>query len=189
MAETRKAATPKRAAADAQPPAAAQARAARARAALPHPVPPREETLRPAGTPAAAADAEPPGPLNGMPFQPVRLTTQRDPAAGPEPRVTLFFIDDKPYDVPAKPSPGVGLQFLHVAARQARAGNASGSNGMDVRDAVAIDQLMTDMLGDEGWEALRTCKTMSVAQFQQITEIATVIALGTIELPKGPAGE
>jgi hypothetical protein len=146
---------------------------------LPHPdLPSREETL---GIKAAQAQAtgEKPGPLNGVPFEPVRLTTKTDEDAEPEIRLDLFSIDDTMYTIPARPSMSISLQFMHLAG-------ITDASQVTARDAVAVDYLLGELLSEDGWKALREFKQLEPDQFKMITEIATTVAMGALELPKGP---
>lgn len=166
-----------------------QTGAQRTAAGLPHPVEPRDlgpgtPPLNATGSPqAAAAAAGPGGPLNGLPFEPVRLETKKAEDKQPSPRIHLFSIDGTDYFIDARPSMSIALQFMHFAGMSAnrKPGEAN------VRDAAAISYLMTSLLGEDGWRALREFPDLSPKQFTMITEIATTVVMGVLELPKGPA--
>ncbi|MFJ9771239.1 hypothetical protein ACIRVF_08340 [Kitasatospora sp. NPDC101157] len=87
-----------------------------------------------------------------------------------EQRVPLFYIDDVEYTIPARPRMNVALQYMHVAKDQG--------------DAVAADFLLSSLLGEEGYRALREYDQLTPEQFQHITDIATRQTMGALELPK-----
>jgi hypothetical protein len=64
----------------------------------------------------------------------------------------------------------VGLQFLHLSR--------------DQDDSAAMDYLLAKLLGEDGYRALREYDDLTAEQFQQITEIASRLTLGALELPK-----
>jgi len=100
-------------------------------------------------------------------FPVLRLKT-RDQAD--EERVPLFYIDDVEYTIPKRPRMNVGLQFLHLSR--------------DQDDSAAMDYLLAKLLGEDGYRALREYDDLTAEQFQQITEIASRLTLGALELPK-----
>jgi hypothetical protein len=47
-----------------------------------------------------------------------------------------------------------------------------------------MDYLLAKLLGEDGYRALREYDDLTAEQFQQITEIASRLTLGALELPK-----
>ena len=99
-------------------------------------------------------------------FEVLRLTTKSDP----EERVPLFYIDDREYTIPKRPRMNIALEFMHLARER--------------NDSAAMDYLLEKLLGKEGYQALRDYDDLTPQQFQQITDIATRLTLGALELPK-----
>lgn len=119
---------------------------------------------RPARTPPTS-----PAPVEETPesgFEVLRLTTR----STPEERVPLFYIDDREYTIPKRPRMNVALQFMHLARER--------------NDSAAMDYLLEKLLGEEGYKALRDYDDLTSEQFQQITDVATRLTLGALELPK-----
>lgn len=104
---------------------------------------------------------------SGSDFEVLRLTTRKD---APSERVPLFYIDDTEYSVAKKPGVNVGLQFMHLHRTEG--------------ETAAVDYLLGKLLGEDGYRALREYEDLTPEQFQQITEIATKLTLGAMELPK-----
>ena len=86
-------------------------------------------------------------------------------------RIPLFTIDGTEYTMPAEVPGYVSLEVVELWATQ---GEAAGTRW-----------LMIELLGDEGYDALRTCKTISKAQMRQVQEILVRHAMGE-EDPKAP---
>lgn len=120
---------------------------------------PAKRPARPQPTPAIepASDS----------FEVLRLTTS---SKANEERVPVFYIDDVEYTIPARPRMNIALQFMHLAREQG--------------DSQAMDYLLGKLLGEEGYRALREYDDLLPEQFTQITEIATKLTLGALELPK-----
>jgi len=121
-------------------------------------------TKRPKAGPKPPAEQQ--APSDGE-FPVLRLKT-RDQAE--QERVPLFYIDDVEYTIPKRPRMNVGLQFLHLSR--------------DQDDSAAMDYLLAKLLGEDGYRALREYDDLTAEQFQQITEIASRLTLGALELPK-----
>lgn len=101
------------------------------------------------------------------PFEPLRLKSVPD--APPE-MVDLFEVDGVMYQVPRKPSASIGLQYLDAAE----------SLGTQAANLF----ILREMLGQEGYKALSTCKTLDDDQLQWVVETVQGLALGTVEAPK-----
>ena len=130
-----------------------------AQAAAPHPA-------LPAGRP------EDPDILGIPGLKPLRLsTTDVEPlSTGRHP---LFYIDDREYTVPDEVPQSVALEFVHLAATG------------DVGLLTAQDYLLTELLSDEAYAALRAYKYLTAAQLAWIIQTCVRIALGALETPKG----
>lgn len=89
-----------------------------------------------------------------------------------EDRIPLFSIDGTEYTMPAEVAGNVSLQVTDIWATD---GEAAGTKW-----------LMIELLGDEGYAALRTCKTITKAQMRQVIQIMVRHALGDEDGPKAP---
>lgn len=145
---------------------------------------PRQPSIRERLGPPPGAPPEdgPPGPLDAeiTAFEPVRLT----PAPEPEgKRVTLFYVGGKGYTIPAEPGMEIGLEANHIMARL----RMQGVPASEVEGAV-MDYIFGQMLGDEGYAALRGFKGLRAEDFEKITAIAYRLTLGALEVPKAAQG-
>jgi hypothetical protein len=109
----------------------------------------------------------------GLSFDVVRLTP-RDPGQAPD-RVPVFAVTDDAgqehvYTAPAKPDFYVTVEYGYRCGRQ----------GVPV----ALDWLMDEMLGTDGYHALRTYPGLTPEQFNGVLRIVTDLALGKTEAPK-----
>lgn len=95
----------------------------------------------------------------------VVVITKRDPAEAPAvPMVTIFELDDEPYQMPAKPTaPQVMSYFNNVR-----------NHGQDV----AIGVMIADLLGEEAITALAKSRDVSDDDAQRIFAIVTKRFLG-----------
>lgn len=116
---------------------------------------------------APAVDSLPAPRSKPAPFEPLRLSSTPD--APPE-MVDLFDVDGVMYQVPRKPSASIGLQYLDAVENLgAQAANLF---------------ILREMLGQDGYKALSTCKTLDDDQLQWVVETIQGLALGTVEAPK-----
>ncbi|GAX54746.1 hypothetical protein [Streptomyces olivochromogenes] len=84
-----------------------------------------------------------------------------------EERVVLFTIDEDEYTVPAKPRPNVSLRFMR--------------NLKDHDENYAMAQLMEDMLGKAGWDALCDFDALTEDELTQIMDQVQNLAMGGAE--------
>ncbi len=105
-------------------------------------------------------------PVKKAKFEPVRITTT-DVEVEEATRVPLFYIDDEEYTIPQTFSASIGLRYLR-------------NINVDGRD-YAIAQLMEEVLGEEGFEALSTCNYLTKTQIENITEYIVELALGAVD--------
>ena len=87
-------------------------------------------------------------------------------------RIPLFSIDGTEYTMPAEVAGNVGLQVTDIWATD---GEAAGTKW-----------LMIELLGEDGYQALRDCKTITKAQMRQVIQIMVKHALGDEDGPKAP---
>jgi hypothetical protein len=99
----------------------------------------------------------------------LRLTTKEE--AEPIEMVTLFEIDDTPYQVPKNPSPTVGLRYLKICKVEGAEAGAY--------------FLLSCMLGEQGYDALMEYDQLTQDQYDFILTAAVRIATGKTERPKG----
>ena len=124
---------------------------------------------------AAAKKSAPPRPsstalaaLGGdAPFEPLQLSSA--PEEAPE-LVDLFAVDGTMYSVPRKPSASIALRYLDAAE--------------NLGPQAANLYVLREMLGDEGYNALSTCKGLTDTQLTWVVETVHGLVLGTIEAPK-----
>lgn len=89
-----------------------------------------------------------------------------------EDRVPLFSIDGTEYTMPAEAPGYIGLEATDLWATRG--------------EAVATRWLMIELLGEDGYAALRTCKTITKAQMLQVQGIMVRHVFGDGEGPKAP---
>ena len=89
-----------------------------------------------------------------------------------EDRIPLFSIDGTEYTMPAEVPGNVGLQVTDIWA--------------DEGEAAGTKWLMIELLGEDGYLALRECKTITKAQMRQVIQILVRHALGDEDGPKAP---
>lgn len=119
-------------------------------------MPPRKRA--PAKKAAPVVEAPPPEGL-----VPVRIG-QRE--AAPEERVTLFYVDDVPYTIPARASVQRGLQFLRE------------SRDPKVGFAAAVDNLALDLIGEDNLRALEESPKVTREDLLDIINVVRQIVLG-----------
>jgi hypothetical protein len=112
-------------------------------------------------------------------FQPLRLTPRAEPAE----RVPLFYIGDVEFTIPARPGANVALQYLHIGSGQECSCIKPHGRG----EAAANDYLLTELLGDDGYQALREYDDLQMADLAQLLTIAVQHTMGALEVPKEPA--
>ena len=88
-----------------------------------------------------------------------------------EERIPLFSIDGTDYTMPAEVAGYVSLEATDLWATQG--------------EAAATRWLMIEMIGEDGYAALRQCKTITKAQMRHVQEILVKHAMGE-EDPKAP---
>jgi hypothetical protein len=89
-----------------------------------------------------------------------------------EQREPLFYIDDVEYTIPVEPPAGIGLEAMHMIAQ---GGPAAG--------AAVEDYIMGEMLGEDGWAALRECRTLKMADYRRLVQVCTEKVMGAEEDP------
>lgn len=108
-------------------------------------------------------------PVTSTELEPLRLVTPENPPEVEE--VELFSIDGRAYMVPREVSPAVSLRFLK-AARQVGA-------------ELAMGELLEEMLGEEGYDALMNFKYLTQQNLVDLMELVKRHAMGALEGPKG----
>lgn len=89
-----------------------------------------------------------------------------------EKREPLFYIDDTEYTIPVDPPASIGLESLHIIAA---------GKGSMVAQMEAQDYVMTQMLGADGWAALRGCKTVKKHELKHLIQIISDRANAAME--------
>lgn len=85
-------------------------------------------------------------------------------------RIVLFYIDDRPYTVPAKPGAEVSLQILDAMERLGQEGG--------------IAFMLKKLLGVEGYNALMNYEDLDPEDLQKVIVKANEIVNGQLEGPK-----
>jgi hypothetical protein len=119
-----------------------------------------------AKTPAARRPARKPAPAADT-YEPVHLPEETEV---PEERVPLFYIGDREYSVVKRPGVNIALQYLHLTRTKG--------------ETIAQDFLLEELLGVEGYEALRNYNALKPEQFERIVEVANELTMGSLEAPK-----
>lgn len=100
----------------------------------------------------------------------LRLT----PAGDGEPRrVPLFYIGDREYTVDPEPGAEIALEYLEISATRGQ--------------EAAMQYILVEMLGEDGWRALRTFRKLKSADLAHIIGALTTLVLGQLEAPKAQA--
>lgn len=81
--------------------------------------------------------------------------------------VVLFELDEREYRVPAKPRAVIALRYLRAVRRGGTEAGAA--------------QLLTDLIGVDGFDALCEYEDLESGQLKQIMEAAQKLALGAVE--------
>lgn len=102
--------------------------------------------------------------VEGLPYEPVEMVTTGGAVAD---RVPIFSIDGVAYTIPAKPRPALALRFLH--------------NRRTVGEDDATDILLEELLGPDGYKALREYDELTTEQLKSVFTIAQKVALGALE--------
>lgn len=106
-----------------------------------------------------------PDPEDVETIQVIRLTPADD-----DTRIPLFEANGETYTILARPQMEIGLQYLHLSVTEG--------------EQLATNFLLGELLGEDGYAALRGFKGLTSKQFSQVVKIATEIALGSVESPK-----
>lgn len=93
----------------------------------------------------------------------------------PEEREPLFYIDGTEYSIPLDPPATIAINATHIIA-----------TGGPSAGAMAEDYLMTEMLGEDGFAALRNCKTVKLDDYRHLVEVCTRRAMGQPEEGEAP---
>lgn len=91
----------------------------------------------------------------------------RDPDAWKAEREPIFTIGDQEYTVPVKVPPAVGLKLTDRVAVMG--------------EAEAMRWIMVEMLGPEGWKALRDCADLEPEDLTAIQEVIRRKVFGDTE--------
>lgn len=122
--------------------------------------PPKKHTAKKTAPAAAASDGG---------AGPLRLTSKPEAE-----RVVLFYVDDTPYSIPKVIGRNHGLRYLKTARRQG--------------EAMAAQELMETLLGEDGYDALMDCEGLTDDDLDAITTRLRDGALGEVEDETGGKG-
>lgn len=99
-------------------------------------------------------------------YTPVRINTSEDPFAGIG-RKPLFYIDDREYTIPVDVPAWYGLEAMEKTATMS--------------EVEGTRWLMIQMLGQEGWDALRACKTITKPEMAAMQMVVRELVFGEQE--------
>lgn len=119
---------------------------------------------RPAKKRAAKKTAAPVPAAVDEDFEPVRLASK---STAPVDRVVLFYVDDTAYGIPKKIGSNHGLRYLQTARKQG--------------EAIAAQELLETLIGEDGYEALMGCDDLEDEQLDKIMTRLRDMALGEVE--------
>lgn len=125
--------------------------------------------LRPADEPAGGDEDL----LAGIPDILRFSTEDEDGADEAEVRVPLFSVNGNIYTMPAYPSMIIGIQAQRYLGDT--------SLPVAIAGARATNHVLTEMLGEDGYDALLTIKKLKPKAFNKIVAILTARAYGAIE--------
>lgn len=112
------------------------------------------------------------------------------PAEVTDERIPMFYLPDpeaengeREYTVPAEPDATIALKYLHIAG----GGPCDCPQPHGRGELAANDYLLTELLGSDGYRALRECRGLKGGDLGAILALASKHALGALEAPKAPA--
>lgn len=108
-----------------------------------------------------------------MAFEPVHIPAPEEEKGEPE-KVTLFFLGDTEYQVPAVPEANVALRYLRDVRTQG--------------EEQAAANLMVSLLGEEGFDALCDYRGLTSKQLEAVMKAAQQHVLGALEATRGNSG-
>jgi hypothetical protein len=104
----------------------------------------------------------------------LHFSSEVEPNTEEDKRIPLFFIDDVPYTVPKAPRQTIGLKYLQILHEEG--------------EGEATFFLMTEMLGEEGYQALLDygeSGKLADGQFEAVVAKALRIMTRADQSPKG----
>ena len=104
-------------------------------------------------------------------YQPVVIKTRSDEERAADGVITLFSIDDVDYTIPKRPRVNLAFKYL--------------GNLKSMGEAEANAQLLTDLVGEEGFTALTECEDVTPEQFGRIMSGAAKMTMGSLEAAQG----
>lgn len=108
------------------------------------------------------------------PLVPVVLPAPDENATVEVEMVTLFSIGDDEYQIPKTPSAMVGMRYLR--------------NVREKGDDYAAAELMTELLGEDGFNALCDYPNLPDEQLEAIMKAAQKHVMGSLEKIRGNSG-
>ena len=88
-----------------------------------------------------------------------------------EGRIPLFSIDGTAYTIPARFDPIMALRALDMARRRG--------------EEIMLSWLLEEALGEEGYQALLGCSSVTTGQLQALMEKVSEQVMGALEEPAG----
>jgi hypothetical protein len=86
-------------------------------------------------------------------------------------RIPLFSIDGQTYTIPARFDPIIALRALDMARRRG--------------EEIMFSWLLEEALGEEGYQALLGCSSVTPSQLQALMEKVSDQVMGALEEPGG----
>lgn len=106
--------------------------------------------------------------MRSGPIEPIVIDTtvereQKEP-------ILLFTIDGENYFMDSEPSPALALRMLEMTETDG--------------ESAAMSYVLHEVLGDEGYDALKTCEAMTGEQFTRIVEYIGDHVMGALDAGK-----
>ena len=102
--------------------------------------------------------------------QAINFDTRPERVESEDDRIVVFTLNGVDYSIPRRVNMSIGLRFIRDRARF----------GSDV----AIVNLMEEMLGEDGYNALLSYDGVTDKDFETITEVLSRAAMGKLEAQK-----
>lgn len=85
-------------------------------------------------------------------------------------RVPAFSINGTTYYISTRPKVNKAIRYLHLTRTQGT--------------EIAIDFMLGELLGEEGYEALMNFDDLTAEQLREVVNIASKVMTGAVEVPK-----
>lgn len=97
------------------------------------------------------------------------------PRTQPAERIPLFYIGDREFTIPKHPGANVAVAYMQILAEDGEGPKA---------EARAYTYLFREMLGDEGYQALKDCGDLTMPDLARLIGVLVQHTMGALEVPK-----